>query len=209
MQLIYALFASSLLAGLASALTKYATGIHTSRAASPIISLGNHAYVKGFLSFAAMQLHVPVWIVDLLEGVFSVRPEAAFALAFVLTFDLLSGVYASWWRKTEELQRAARPSEFLSSRRLRDSTVKVAEYLAILMLFTVASNVWAVEFGWAKRWSFMMIFFTEAWSTKENFQHVPVRNVFTKLRSIYESKAEDGHLPETKVKKDDKAQRKS
>ena len=129
MQLIYVLFASSLLTGLASTLTKYATGIHTSRVASPLISLGNHAYVKGALSFVAMQFHVSVWIVDLLAEVFMVRPEAAFALAFVLTFDLLSGVYASWWRKTEELQRAAKPSEFLSSRRLRESVVKVAEYL--------------------------------------------------------------------------------
>lgn len=209
MQILYVFFASSCLTGIASILTTYASGVHASRMASPIVSLGSHAYVKGALSFVAMQLHVPVWIVDLLAEVFMVRPEAAFALAFVLTFDLLSGVYASWWRKTEELGRVAKPREFLSSRRLRDSVVKVAEYLAILMLFTVASNVWAVEFGWAKRWSFMMIFFTEAWSTKENFQHVPVRNVFTKLRSIYERKAEDGHLPETKIKKADKAQRRS
>lgn len=166
----------------------YANTPYTERLTSPVVSLGEHSITKGLLSLLATQIQIPEWLFSLVGQVFDIRPEAAFAMAFVLTFDFLSGVYASWWRKTEKLGRVARPREFLLSSRIRDSIVKVGEYVAILMLFTVASNVWAVEFGWAQRFTFMMIFFTEAWSTRENFQHAPARMLFSKIRALSEHK---------------------
>lgn len=185
---LFVLGASAGLAQLARILTNHTSGIHTARWANPIIALGKGAWIKGFGSLVAIQFQVPEWIIVMLADAFSVRPQAAFALAFVMSFDLLSGIYASWWRKTDELDRVAKPADFLSSRRLRDSIVKVGEYVSILLLFTVGSNVWEAEFGWAKRWAFMMVFFTEAWSTKENFQHVPVRHLMARLKKIAERK---------------------
>jgi len=186
--LLFALFASSVLGLLGHMLSRYATGYHAARLTRPIVSLSEHTYLKGVLSFFAVQVNVPQWMIDLLGRVFDVRSDAAFALAFVMLFDLLSGVYASWWRKTDDLDRLAWPSEFLSSSRLRESVVKIAEYISILMLLTVASNVWSVEVGWAQRWTYMMIFFTEAWSTRENFQHAPVTSIFKRLKSAYTSR---------------------
>jgi hypothetical protein len=211
MQLLYALIVSAALALLAKFLASHANGIHAARWSSPIISLGKGALLKGVLALFAVQFQVPDWIIDMLADTFSVRPQAAFALAFVMSFDLLSGIYASWWRKTEELDRIAKPADFLSSRRLRDSIIKVGEYIAILMLFTVAANVWDVEFGWAKRWSFMMVFLTEAWSTRENFQHVPVRTMFDRVKTLYNKKNPNAKIedPEPKGRKADKATRRT
>jgi len=158
------------------------------RLGKPIVSLSQNTYLKGILALLAVEVRVPQWFIDILSRAFDVRADAAFALSFVMVFDLLSGVYASWWKKSRELDRLAYPSEFFYSYKLRESIVKIGEYIAILMLLTVASNVWSVEVGWAQRWTYMMIFFTEAWSTRENFQHAPVTAIFDRLRSVYEKK---------------------
>jgi len=158
--------------------------LEVTRFLSPIVSLGQHAQVKGTLSFLAIETGFIDSLLTFMQGVFEVRAEAAFALGLVLLFDFASGVYASWWRKSDELGRPAAFNQFLSSRRLRDSIIKIGEYLSVLILFTVAANVWEVELGWAKRWTYLMIFLTEFWSTRENFQDVPIRGVMDQMRQL-------------------------
>ena len=186
--LAFVLFASTVLGVLGCALSRLRKTGHMYRLGKPIVSLSQNTYLKGILALLAVEIHVPQWFIDILSRAFDVRADAAFALSFVMVFDLLSGIYASWWKKSSELDRFAYPSEFFYSYKLRESIVKIGEYIAILMLLTVASNVWSVEVGWAQRWTYMMIFFTEAWSTRENFQHAPVTAIFDRLRSVYEKK---------------------
>ena len=187
--LLFALVGSSCLALLARLLSRHTSSRALRRLSRPLRHLGRYALVKGVVAVLALQIDALDAFLDLLASVFEIRNEAAFALAFVICLDVVTGVYASWWRKTEELGRVAMPKEFLSSRRLRDSILKVGEYVAVILLFTVGANVWAVEVGWAKRWTLLMVFLTEAWSLRENFQHVPVRSLFSRLGELYEQKS--------------------
>jgi len=199
--LLFALL-GSLCLRLAGQIVKHRKYYHGRRLFAPLIALARGVWLKGAL--AAFVVEAGFWAsaLSLLSDVFEIRASAAFALAMVLTFDFLSGVYASWWRKSDKLGRPAQIGEFFQSRRLRDSVVKVGEYVAVLVLFTVAANVWTVEVGWAKQWTYVFIFFTEVWSTRENFQHIPMRSLLVSLRKKWQGKFANPPTPKQNKSQD-------
>jgi hypothetical protein len=158
------------------------------RVLRPVRSLAQLAVAKGLIALAATKTGAPEATASLIERLLDIRPDAAVALGLVLLLDLITGVYASWWRKSEMLGRNARPKEFITSRRLRDSISKLGEYFVILLLVTVGANTWSTELGWAQEWVFMFLFLTELWSIRENLQHASAQGIVDGLKARFDKK---------------------
>ena len=165
---------------------------YISRLLRPVSQIARGFAAKALIAFLSIESGLLDWFSSVVGGMIDFRAEMAFALAVVMLVDFMSGLYAAWWRRTEELGRPAKPIEFIESKKIRKSLIKTAEYITILLLVTVGGNVWETELGWAKRWVGLILFLTELWSVRENLQHASARGVLARLRERMSNRPPQG-----------------
>lgn len=159
------------------------------RLKGPIRSLRRHFAAKAVVATLLIQLDLDFGLAHAME-LLDVDLNAAFVLGFTLAADFASGLYASWWRKTDELGRVAWPLEFIESAKMRDSVIKVGEYVTLLFLITLGSNAWEMQLGWARRWAFIFVWLTELWSIAENFKHASARGLIRAFKRQIRSRTD-------------------